>query len=1001
MNPSDAEAWSEDGNGSRQRIRVDNGFGYGVIGADLHVFADRGPVYLLAEHRPPPVELDRAWLTTQPSRLLNARYQIVDFTGRTRERAELADWRDGGGPRVSAMWLHGTGGQGKSRLAAEFAADSTAAGWKVVTATHGPGAVLPQPGSQDLRLIGATGVLLIVDYADRWPVSHLTWLFSNKLLDGTVPTRLLLLARSTTQWPAVRAALEDLTAETGDLELAPLDAEPDRGARTAMFTRARDCFAACYGLADPTVVGPPDDLHRPDFGLVLAVHMAALVTIDAHTRGQRPPKGMAGLSAYLLNRERRHWAQLWENRLEGLEFGTPPSEMNRVVFTAALTGATTHANGKATLTRLGMERPERLLTDHAACYPSSEPGAVLEPLYPDRLAEDFLALSLPGHHITAYPAAPWAETAVDELTARHEDDTSRGHVARAVTFLASAAVPHRWPHVAHHLERILRADPALAVAAGSTALSTVAELDIGPAVMEAVEAHFPRFGQPDLDVGIAAFTERLTVYRLSTTDAPSERARLYQDLGFRLSRAGRREDAVAVTQEAVRSFRRAVADAAAYEPGLAMALVNLSECAFRAGSSKESRQAAEEAAKLFRKLAAADPAAYEPGLAMSLSHLGQGLSDSRRTEEALASTERAVGIFWRLAASHPSAYEPGLAMALANLGVLSWRLRRWSDGLVATERAVEIIRRWVTSPPSTDESDLARSLALDESVLALSLGNLAVLLWGARRRTDAISALQEAVGISRRLAAVNPEAHEPSLGQLTTNLGIYLSRVRRWKAALAAAEEAAEICGRLAAIDPARYEAALARSLQVSALARLGDSQDLRPAQRAADQAVGIYRRLAAQRPTEFHNAWEEALETQGAVHDALAGLPAEVNIRWTVEEHWSTLLNQDEVWQDAQDRRVRLDEMDPTYCTNVLNFILRQADGIVQMLLNGLIVVPESLGWKEGDDAVSWLERQPLVTALRRRAAGKRARAELCHCGYRIQPHWSHEYCYPGIIVD
>ncbi|MFD7500122.1 hypothetical protein [Streptomyces sp. NPDC059850] len=65
-------------------------------------------------------------------------------------------------------------------------------------------------------------------------------------------------------------------------------------------------------------------------------------------------------------------------------------------------------DGSALLAWIGLERPLRLLTDHGTCYPAAEPGAVLEPLYPDRLDEDFLALSLDGHRVTGYPAAPWA-----------------------------------------------------------------------------------------------------------------------------------------------------------------------------------------------------------------------------------------------------------------------------------------------------------------------------------------------------------------------------------------------------------------------------------------------------------------------------------------------------------------------------------------------------------------------------------------------------------------
>ncbi|MEU2395755.1 hypothetical protein [Streptomyces sp. NPDC007369] len=42
------------------------------------------------------------------------------------------------GPRLAAPWLHGPSGQGKTRLADHFAGLSTAIGWKVVAATHGP-----------------------------------------------------------------------------------------------------------------------------------------------------------------------------------------------------------------------------------------------------------------------------------------------------------------------------------------------------------------------------------------------------------------------------------------------------------------------------------------------------------------------------------------------------------------------------------------------------------------------------------------------------------------------------------------------------------------------------------------------------------------------------------------------------------------------------------------------------------------------------------------------
>ena len=40
-----------------------------------------------------------------------------------------------------------------------------------------------------------------------------------------------------------------------------------------MFTVARDCFAAHYGLADPNAIAVPEYLDRSDFGLVLALSL--------------------------------------------------------------------------------------------------------------------------------------------------------------------------------------------------------------------------------------------------------------------------------------------------------------------------------------------------------------------------------------------------------------------------------------------------------------------------------------------------------------------------------------------------------------------------------------------------------------------------------------------------------------------------------------------------------------------------------------------------------
>src|SRR5205823_6383811 len=81
-------------------------------------------------------------------------------------------------------------------------------------------------------------------------------------------------------------------------------------------------------------------------------------------------------------------------------------------WTAALTGPLSYPDAVALLERVEKELPaDRILTDHGYCYPppaGDDPVTVLAPLYPDRLAEDFLALSLPGHHDTGLRPQPWA-----------------------------------------------------------------------------------------------------------------------------------------------------------------------------------------------------------------------------------------------------------------------------------------------------------------------------------------------------------------------------------------------------------------------------------------------------------------------------------------------------------------------------------------------------------------------------------------------------------------
>lgn len=664
-----------DRSGVLQYVTAVAGFAYGVIGADMHVLGDGTPLYILENYRDPNL-VDPGWLREMPSRMLNARFAVVNFTGRESERDDLLRWCQSG-PRLSARWLQAPGGQGKTRLAARVAEEMIDAGWKVVTATHGPGTILPPPGSQDMRLGDVPGLLLIIDYADRWALTHLTWLLSNALLhQPETNTRVLLIARTAEAWPALRKALSNYQAGVSQQYLASLPGEP--GLRQRMFIAARDAFAARYGIPDPGVIALPAGLERPELGLTLAVHMTALVAVDAYVHGRPTPQDPTGLTGYLLDRERAHWTHLYENRAQsgqgiaGLDYQTPQSVMSRAVFTAALTGPTDHQAAKSILGDLDLELPsDRVLTDHQTCYPPADArlATFLEPLYPDRLAEDYLGVTMPGH-TTDQPAYAWAPSTARSVLNRGPDRTPAVYTPRAITFLAAAA--DRWPHLGERfLYPLLRHDPQLAVDAGSAGLIALAGLPQIPIdVLEAIERLLPPERHVDLDAGIAAITRRLTEHRFTATDELSEHARLYLELGRRLSNAGDHRQALVACADGTKIFRGlAAANPQDFGPNLAKSLTNLGMAQHVLGQWDEAFAATEEAVVLLQWLKGAGSAEVDFELATALNNLGLMQSHFGRREQALRTTEEAVEIRRRLAADDPAAFEPDLAKSLVNLGV--------------------------------------------------------------------------------------------------------------------------------------------------------------------------------------------------------------------------------------------------------------------------------------------------------------------------------------------
>lgn len=773
-----------------------------------------------------------------PSRLLAVHQQTVAFTGRTDEIAALEAWRDAPGTGWSIRLIHGPGGQGKTRLALQFTALSIAAGWRVVQARHSS-MLAPAGAGTHPTGAGDRGLLLVVDYAERWPTEHLLGVLTAPALRRRDRVRVLLVSRQAGDWwQAIRHELRKLTPQVDQSRLEALARHEED--RVAAFVAARDEFARILDV-DASDVPPPAELSGTGYDLVLSIHMAALVAVHTRRTGGTASSDLASLSGYLLEREQAAWRTLARRGV----VSTSPAVMAKTVATAILTRALPAGDAVAVLEQVGVVDAggaPSLLDDHATCYPSTRPGVYLAPLYPDRLAEDFLALTLPGHRDDCFVPASvvlWAETLVETLLVPATDDeVTKPWLRDSLTVLIETA--RRWPHVAEkHLFPLLRKFPRLAVVAGGAALIRLAEMpNASLEVLAAIESELPHRRHVDLDPAMAAISERVAQLAMARTQDRAIWARLLTTLGRRLAYAGHRERALAAFSRAVRICAKLDeadpdgihgADAAYAHDMWGLMLLTL-------GRGAEAVDPARTAVARYRALARRDRV-HLPRLAGALSNLGLVLTHTGRLHDAITAHEEALRIRRRLHRRNPQAYADELAISLSNLGGDLARLGRHNEALAMSLESLELRRRLAATAPATFAADVA-----------ISLNNLVASYVSLDRRSDALDAAREAVRIRRDLAEVNAAAFEPDLASALTNLGVLQTRLANIDDAAAALTQAVEIYRRLSRTDRFGYakQQALAAVQLALLLLKAGRNAEARD---AATEALSLDSRMTQVAP--------------------------------------------------------------------------------------------------------------------------------------------------------
>ncbi|GAA3943685.1 hypothetical protein [Actinoplanes auranticolor] len=188
--------------------------------------------------------------------------------------------------------------------------------------------------------------------------------------------------------------------------------------------------------------------------------MSALASVLAGAEGEVPLADPARVSAYLLDRERSYWESM---RAAG-RINAQLTTMSRAVVGAVLAGPLSYPGGVSLLecARIcsAAEPAELVLDDHKVCYPAADPAHVLQPLYPDRLAEDFLALQIPGARSRELGDGDPAIERILENLLRPGTDLPAETVERIIVVLVETA--RRWEHVAdRHFHPIVAARPDL------------------------------------------------------------------------------------------------------------------------------------------------------------------------------------------------------------------------------------------------------------------------------------------------------------------------------------------------------------------------------------------------------------------------------------------------------------------------------------------------------------------------------------------------------------
>ncbi|MEU3017466.1 tetratricopeptide repeat protein [Nocardiopsis sp. NPDC007018] len=817
----------------------------GVVAADLehrdHAALETVPAYVLhhdprfravlAEHGVSlvlePVELahlahsPRAHHRPSPAALLEAHRQVVAFHGRDQVMDTLNQWCDDD-ETLSAMVVHGPGGQGKTRLAHELTTrltrpDRQGRRWATVWLKENTTA-------EELGPVKDTTapLLVVVDYAETRTAQLIRLLQLCDRPPGSPPVRLLLLVRTMGEWweqvnTATGHLLADLARQLPLPPLVPRNTERAREYHTALDHLASalptahtphqaDWGQVAAGLADP-------DLSGPEWGTVLSVHMRALADLLDATQPAMTITRDSAVEGRVLAHEYRYWDQAAATHgLDDADLTQPLRDALALAFTltpANLEEADRLLRTAAVLKGQTTARMHQIRRWISGLYPTDGAG-VWGCLQPDRLLEYFL-----GQRLQADP----------DLFDPHLHTITASDAERLVTLYTRAATHPALPTVRERLTRLCARHPltlgpaTITVATQSEDPSPLVEaldqitahLNTDTRALERLQDSLPIFSNCLAEWAVRLNNQLVKKYRTKEELNPNEPlphlARSLNNLSIRLIDLGKNESALQAASEAVEHYRYlSQKDSNSHLPNLTLSLNNQSKILGKMGKHQQALDTITQAVSHYRTLADRHPRTHLPDLAMSLNNQSVAMSDMGHHEEALEAITQAVEIRRKLAHHNPDAYLNDLATSLNNQANRLAALRRFEQALEAITQAVEIRRKLAHHNPDAYLNDLATSLSNQANRLA-EVG----------RHKDAVETIAQSVYHYEELCTKNIDTHLPNLATSLKNQAFHLKSLGHYREALSCMERAALIQQRLAVDQQAIYKPHLKQTLEACA----------------------------------------------------------------------------------------------------------------------------------------------------------------------------------------